>query len=88
MAAPVMEETLGERIRIERARKQIRQAALAKAIGISANSMNQIESGESDPRASRIAALARVLGVSADYLLGLCEERTPREDPRHAGHAV
>jgi len=33
--------------------------------------MNQIESGETpDPRASRVRAIADVLRVSADYLLG------------------
>jgi transcriptional regulator with XRE-family HTH domain len=41
--------------------------------------MNLIESGETpDPRASRIAAIADVLGVSADYLLGREDEDSER----------
>jgi transcriptional regulator with XRE-family HTH domain len=47
------------------------QAQLARRIGISKNAMNDIETGDSDPRASRITAIALELGVSADFLLGL-----------------
>jgi transcriptional regulator with XRE-family HTH domain len=47
---------------------------LARRIGISNTAMNQIESGKTpDPAASRIKAIADVLGVSTDYLLGRCE---------------
>jgi len=66
-----MKEMLGDRIRIARARLHITQAELARRIHISATAMHAIESGGADPRASRIAALAAVLGVSTDYLLGM-----------------
>jgi transcriptional regulator with XRE-family HTH domain len=47
------------------------QAELARRIKVSLNAMNKIELGETpDPRASRIRAIADVLRVSADYLLG------------------
>jgi transcriptional regulator with XRE-family HTH domain len=65
-----MEETLGDRIRIARTRVRMTQADLARRISISATAMNAIEMGTTDPRASRIPALAEVLSVSTDYLLG------------------
>jgi len=65
-----MVETLGDRIRQARARLRMTQAELARRIGISLTAMNAIESGDTDPRASRVKAMAEVLGVSTDYLLG------------------
>ena len=65
-----MSETLGERIRRVRLRYGMSQAELARRIKISGNSLNKIEAGETpDPRASRIKAIADVLGVTTDYLL-------------------
>jgi transcriptional regulator with XRE-family HTH domain len=66
-----MSELLGARIRKARIRYGMSQAELARRIKVSLNTMNKIEAGETpDPRASRIKAIADVLGVSADYLLG------------------
>jgi transcriptional regulator with XRE-family HTH domain len=58
------------------------QAELARRVGISIQGMNLIEAGKTpDPAASRVREIARVLRVSADYLLGLKDdiekERTP-----------
>jgi transcriptional regulator with XRE-family HTH domain len=64
-----MKETLGERIRKARLLYGMSQTELAKRVGISKTAMNQIEMGETDPRASRIAAIAETLHVSTDYLL-------------------
>jgi transcriptional regulator with XRE-family HTH domain len=69
-----MTETLGDRIRIERARLRISQATLAERIGISLTAMQAIESGGADPKASRIKPLAKALGVTTDYLLGNTDE--------------
>jgi len=66
--------TLGDRIRQARERADISQAELARRIGISKNAMNTIEGGQSDPRVSRIVAIARVLGVSTDTLLDMQEK--------------
>jgi transcriptional regulator with XRE-family HTH domain len=47
--------------------------------------MNNIEQGKVDPRASRVCTIAQVLGVSADYLLGLGGmEMPPTPSPRHS----
>ena len=60
---------LGTRIRKAREHARISQAELARRIGISKQAMNAIEGGATDPRASRIVAIAQVLGVSTDTLL-------------------
>jgi transcriptional regulator with XRE-family HTH domain len=60
---------LGTRIRQAREQARISQAELARRIGISKQAMNAIEGGHTDPRASRIVAIAQELGVSTDMLL-------------------
>jgi transcriptional regulator with XRE-family HTH domain len=73
----VMKLTIGERIKIARIRRRITQVQLAKSIGISKNSLSQIESGETmDPRVSTLMALADVLGLSMDYLAGRKEDES------------
>jgi transcriptional regulator with XRE-family HTH domain len=62
---------LGEAIRVAREEVGISQAELARRIGISKNAMNDIETGHTDPRASRIVAIALALDVRTDFLLGL-----------------
>src|SRR6266852_1132310 len=65
----MMKETLGERIRKARLLYGMSQTELARRVGISKTAMNQIEMGETDPRASRITAIAETLHVSTDSLL-------------------
>ena len=66
-----MSETLAERIRKARQNYGMSQAELARRIKVSGNTMSKIEAGDTpDPRASRIRAIADVLRVSTDYLLG------------------
>jgi len=58
------------------------QAELARQIGISPTSMNAIEAGTTDPRASRIKRIAEVLDVSTDYLLDHAVKTSPTKHPR------
>jgi len=74
-----MAETMGDRIRMYRARLRLSQTALGKLVGLSANAVSQLEKGEVEPRAVHLKALAQVLGVSSDYLLGLTRHAEPRE---------
>jgi transcriptional regulator with XRE-family HTH domain len=84
--------TLGDRIRQARERVGLSQIELARRIGLSKNAMNSIETGDADPRASRIVAIAQELGVSTDALLldkqatGSREHKpaAKRQRPRHA----
>lgn len=69
-----MADTIGKRIRAARERYGMSQAELARRVKISPQSMNVLELGKTDPRSSLIAAIARVLHVTTDYLHGLSEE--------------
>ena len=72
---------LGTRIRKAREQARISQVELARRIGISKTSMNAIEGGATDPRASRIVAIAQELGVST-YALLLGTPATGKRAPR------
>src|SRR5688572_23537486 len=72
------------RIRNRRKALGINQEALAVLIGINQGQISRYESGESVPSSDVLAALARALHTSADWLLGLeddwCEDNlTPQE---------
>ena len=63
-------------IRSLRERSGYTQAALAQAIGVSDMTVRRWESGQREPRASEIAKLCEVLGVSeAELLRGPAEEK-------------
>ena len=82
-----MAETLGDRMRMHRARLHLSQGALGEKIGLSTNGVSLIENGAVDPRVSIVKAIANVLEVSVDYLLGLSDEPAPpkkRPRPRTA----
>ncbi len=66
-----MVANLGQRIRQAREQAQMSQVELARRIGISANALCSIEAGETDPRVSRVVAIARELHVSLDALVGM-----------------
>jgi transcriptional regulator with XRE-family HTH domain len=68
---------VGARIASARIRYGMTQRALAARIGVSVKSMSAIERGVTEgPDARIIAAIARVLGCTTDYLLGLSNELT------------
>lgn len=60
---------LGERIREERLRLNLTQAALAEAIDISDTYMGAIERGERSLTLETLVRLVNRLGVSVDYML-------------------
>lgn len=69
------DESIGFRIRRARMWRGMTQAALARQIDISANALNAIEKGHTQaPRADIVQRIARVLNVSADFLLCLSDE--------------
>jgi transcriptional regulator with XRE-family HTH domain len=78
-----MQESLGMRIKLARTRRGLTQAALARRVGMSKNSMNLIERDMSQPAFAWVQKIAEVLDVSLDYLGG----RTP-EDTRTVSTAV
>jgi transcriptional regulator with XRE-family HTH domain len=92
-----IDRTIGERVMIIRRRREISQRNLAARAQMSPTALNRLERGLQSVSAERLATLARLLDVSADYLLGLSQEvrairePIPREDthdvpsPRQAG---
>lgn len=65
-----MSETLGDRMRMHRARLRLSQGALGKRVGLSANSISALETGEVDPRVDVMRRIAKALGVTFMYLVG------------------
>ncbi len=70
----------GERVHLIRRRRKMTQKELGEAVGVSKTTIFRIEKGDfADAMGQHIAKMARVLNVSADYLLGLKEEPEPLE---------
>ena len=72
---------IGQRIREVRQLRGISQQWLARRAGISKQAMYAIETGEVDPRATRIIDIAKALRVSTDYLLGV-KDHEDLSEPR------
>ena len=69
---------LSQKIKLERQRLGISQAALAKELNLSStSSIGCWESGVTSPDYGNLCLLANLFGVSTDYLLGRDENRTP-----------
>jgi transcriptional regulator with XRE-family HTH domain len=71
-----MKESLGMRIKLARTRRGLNQAELARAIGISKNSMNLIERDLSNPAFFWVQKIAETLNVSLDYLASRKDDDT------------
>lgn len=71
---------LGDRLREARERYGISQAQAANAIGVSRSAYSMYEITERDPDSSVLKELARLYGVSADWLLGRTNDPTPPEE--------
>jgi transcriptional regulator with XRE-family HTH domain len=70
-------EIVGERLVLLRRRKGWTQPELAREAGMSITTLNRVENAHTSLTMEKVAALARVLGTSADYLLGLTDELHP-----------
>lgn len=82
-----MNMTVGENIRKLRKAQGLTQAELGEKVGASQKVIADYEAGGSRPPVERIPALARVLGVSADELLGgrSCRRRRKASGVLRAG---
>ena len=68
-------DILAERMKLLRKEIHLSQKEAAEALKISFSAYCRYEYGEREPTASTIAAMARLFRVSADFLLGLTDER-------------
>lgn len=72
-----MKVPLASRLRKIRRAKDLTQQALGELAGINYTTISRIESGEAKQvYADTVYDLAKALGVSADYLLGLSDQDT------------
>lgn len=66
-----------ERLKEARKRRNLKQREVAEHLQITPHSYQQYEGGDRRPNFETLVALADLLEVSADYLLG----RTDRQEP-------
>ena len=71
-------ELFGQRISELRKDFGETQAALAEQLGVGKNQVSEIERGNRTTSAERIALICEHYKVSADYLLGLTDDPTPK----------
>lgn len=64
-------------IKEARERAGLSQKELAEKIGVAPNTFHGYESGKHDPKSNLLADIARVCGVSVDFLLGIEKENAP-----------
>ena len=69
----------GNRIKLLREEKKIRQDELAKVLSISPSAVGMYERDEREPNDEITLKLAEYFGVSTDYLLGKSDIRNPEE---------
>lgn len=63
-----MSERLANRIKAERERAELTQAALAELVGVSRKTINTVENGVFTPSATLAIKLAQALHVSVEQL--------------------
>ena len=68
----------GNRIKLLREEKKIRQDELAKVLSISPSAVGMYERDEREPNDEITLKLAEYFGVSTDYLLGKSDIRNPQ----------
>lgn len=64
----------GERLRQMRVKRQYTQEELAERLNMGVLQINRYENEKTDPSADVVSRLAKELGVTADYLLGLADD--------------
>ena len=65
---------LGAILKRLRKQKGISQAEAGKRIGVSRSTINNYEANTQDPRIATMRKLAKLYGVTTDYLLGMTKE--------------
>lgn len=68
---------IGERIRKARKQKGLTQPQLGDKVNVSSQVVSNWERGYTTPDSDDITRVAKVLGISTDYLHGIIDEPTP-----------
>src|SRR5262249_38343412 len=72
-------DVLGERVMLLRRRKGLSQPELAHQAGMSVTTLNRVENAHQSLYMEKLVALAKALGTTTDFLLGLSEQDEPSE---------
>lgn len=75
-------DRMGERLRLERLRRNLTMERLGELVGVRKNTISQYEHGNRTPSLEVIRELAAQFDVSLDYLVGLSDDPDPRRDQR------
>lgn len=73
----------GSRLKQARINKKISATSISKILGITQQGYSKYETGESEPPIVNIWTLAKILDVSADWLIGVTN--IPPEEPEECG---
>ncbi len=66
---------VGTRVRKLRQQRKMSQQELARLVGVNQSFISKMENGEqTNPNAETLKQLARTLGCTTDYLVGMYEE--------------
>lgn len=76
-SAAVLAERIGERVRTERERLELRQDELALAAGVSARVVHQIENGKATSRIDSLVAVLDALGLTLAVVSPQTVSRAP-----------
>lgn len=68
---------IGARLRHERQTRGMSLRSVAQSLGVSASLISQVETGKTQPSVATLFALASLMSISVDDLLGLQTERGP-----------
>jgi transcriptional regulator with XRE-family HTH domain len=86
--ARTLREIVGERIVLLRRRKGWTQLELAQQAGLGITTLNRLENAHASMTMEKVVALARTLGTSTDYLLGLSDDPGESSELLAAGVAL
>ena len=62
----------GQKLRVSRALRDMSLRDVSKEVGVSANAISKYETGKMHPQSSVLVALAKLYGVSLDWLMCSC----------------
>ncbi len=79
---------IGKRIKAARRTNRISQSELARRLGVSPQSVQQWESGETTPRRHRVAEIVRILGCDEVWILTGQTQTPPGPGPRSSASAT
>jgi transcriptional regulator with XRE-family HTH domain len=69
-----LRQIVGERLVLLRRRRGLTQPELAHRTKMGITTLNRMENAHNSPSIEKLVALARELGCSTDYLLGLSDD--------------